>query len=105
MIQTAIGGQAVTKMIEGEKEFDVTIRWPQHLRQDETAILDIPVDVVSHQVTSGSKATLGPTPVSGASKRGLDRDEQLAAVDHRQHAQHACRWKSRPRRASGFATW
>jgi len=65
VIQSAIGGQAVSQMIEGEKSFDITIRWPEHLRQDETAILDIPVDVVSHQVTGGAKSVLPSTPVSG----------------------------------------
>src|SRR5258708_29966152 len=40
VIQSAIGGQAVSQMIEGEKSFDITIRWPKHLREDETAILD-----------------------------------------------------------------
>ena len=68
VIQSAIGGQAVSQMIEGEKSFDITIRWPEHLRQDETAILDIPVDVVSHQVTGNVKPGVGPTPVSGASE-------------------------------------
>ena len=34
-----------TQMSEGEKSFDVTVRWPQRLRPDEQAILDIPVDV------------------------------------------------------------
>ncbi len=67
VIQSAIGGQAISRMIEGEKSFDIIIRWPQELRQDETAILDIPVDVTSHQVTSGAQAAAGASPVSGAS--------------------------------------
>ncbi len=29
VIQTAVGGLACTQMIEGEKNFDVTLRWPQ----------------------------------------------------------------------------
>jgi len=68
VIQSAIGGQPVSKMIEGEKSFDITIRWPQQLRQDETAILDIPVDVVAHQVTGSAKPAIGATPISGASE-------------------------------------
>jgi cobalt-zinc-cadmium resistance protein CzcA len=67
VIQCAIGGQAVSQMIEGEKSFDITIRWPEHLRMDETAILDIPVDVVSHQVTGGAKTVVPSTMISGAS--------------------------------------
>jgi len=47
---SALGGQAVTQMIEGEKRFDVSIRWPAWRRGSETAILDIPVDVGNNQV-------------------------------------------------------
>jgi len=47
---SALGGQAVTQMIEGEKRFDVSIRWPEKLRSSETSILDIPVDVGNNQV-------------------------------------------------------
>lgn len=65
VIQTAIGGKTVTQMIEGEKSFDITIRWPERLRRDETNILDIPVDVTGHMVTGGSQATVESTPLSG----------------------------------------
>ncbi|MGA2030938.1 MAG: efflux RND transporter permease subunit [Thermoguttaceae bacterium] len=47
---SALGGQAVTQMIEGEKRFDVSIRWPAWRRGSETSILDIPVDVGNNQV-------------------------------------------------------
>jgi cobalt-zinc-cadmium resistance protein CzcA len=67
VIQTAIGGKTVTQMIEGEKSFDITIRWPLRLREDESDILDIPVDVTGHQVTAGSQAATQATPVSGGS--------------------------------------
>ncbi len=61
VIQSAIGGQAISRMIEGEKSFDITIRWPEQLRQDETAILDIPVDVTAHQVTGGQSGAASVT--------------------------------------------
>ncbi len=32
LIQSAVGGKALTSMIEGEKIFDVTLRWPRSLR-------------------------------------------------------------------------
>jgi heavy metal efflux system protein len=64
VIQTAIGGKTVSQMIEGEKSFDLTIRWPLRLREDESDILDIPVDVTGHQVTVGSQAS---SQVSGSS--------------------------------------
>ena len=37
-------------MIEGEKIFDVAIRWPARRRSSETSILDIPVDMGNNQV-------------------------------------------------------
>src|SRR5262249_24945596 len=50
LIQAAVGGQALTTMIEGEKLFDVTLRWPQALRSSETGILDMQVDITTNQV-------------------------------------------------------
>jgi cobalt-zinc-cadmium resistance protein CzcA len=47
---SALGGQAVTQMIEGEKRFDVAIRWPDKLRDSEDSILNIPVDISNNQV-------------------------------------------------------
>jgi Cu/Ag efflux pump CusA len=44
VIQLAIGGKPITQMIEGEKTFDVVLRWPPPLRQSEAAILNLPVD-------------------------------------------------------------
>ena len=31
-MQTAVGGKAFTQMIEGEKTFDIALRWPEALR-------------------------------------------------------------------------
>ena len=50
VIQTAVGGKPFTNMIEGERSFDVTLRWPRDLRQTEEQILDIPVDVVKNNI-------------------------------------------------------
>ena len=47
---SALGGKAMTEMIEGEKIFDVSIRWPKWRRGNETSIFDIPVDVGNNQV-------------------------------------------------------
>jgi cobalt-zinc-cadmium resistance protein CzcA len=38
-------------MIEGEKLFDIAVRWPKNDRASETSILDIFVDVSNNQVT------------------------------------------------------
>ncbi len=67
VIQTAIGGKTATQMIEGEKTFDITLRWPERLRRDETTILDIPVDVTGHLVTGGPDQGSVTTPYSGSS--------------------------------------
>ncbi len=66
VIQAAIGGKKVSEMIEGEKIYDIIVRWPERLRQDETDILDIPVDVTGHRVTEGYA---GGSPFVGAAER------------------------------------
>ena len=66
VIQAAIGGKKVSEMIEGEKTYDIIVRWPQRLREDESDILDIPVDVSGHRVT---EAYAGGSPFAGATQR------------------------------------
>jgi cobalt-zinc-cadmium resistance protein CzcA len=51
-LATAVGGKAFTEMVEGERTFDITLRWPAHLRLDEDQILDIPVDVIKNRIES-----------------------------------------------------
>src|SRR5262249_11324951 len=65
VIKTAVGGQAFNQMIEGEKTFDITLRWPQPLRDNEQAILNIPVDVTNNLVTAGNIPGIGQTPLTG----------------------------------------
>jgi cobalt-zinc-cadmium resistance protein CzcA len=43
VIQAAIGGQAVTQVFEGEKRFDLTVRWLEPFRNNLKAILAITV--------------------------------------------------------------
>jgi cobalt-zinc-cadmium resistance protein CzcA len=46
VVQTALGAVASSSMIEGEKIFDIAVRWPKQKRGSETSILDdIFVDV------------------------------------------------------------
>ena len=68
VIETAIGGKTVSQMIEGEKSFDITVRWPLRLREDEADILNIPVDVTGHRVSQGSAAGMEATAFSGATE-------------------------------------
>jgi cobalt-zinc-cadmium resistance protein CzcA len=66
VIQTAIGGKALSQMVEGGKTFDLTLRWPESLRNNLDAILDLEVDVPNNQVTPGYVASTNPTPLTGA---------------------------------------
>jgi heavy metal efflux system protein len=67
VIETAVGGKPVTTVTEGERSFDLTLRWPARLRQDEQAILNIPVEVGNNTVTAGGAASRPATPLTGAS--------------------------------------
>lgn len=44
LVQAAVGGQAVTQVYDGEKRFDLTVRWKREARQDLDAIrrLEVP---------------------------------------------------------------
>ncbi len=66
VIQTAIGGKALSQVVEGGKTFDLTLRWPEALRNNLDAILDLEVDVPNNQVTPGYVASTNPTPLTGA---------------------------------------
>src|SRR5206468_4115138 len=50
VVQTALAGKGLSAMIEGEKIFDISVRWAHWRRGSETSILDLPVDIVNHQV-------------------------------------------------------
>jgi cobalt-zinc-cadmium resistance protein CzcA len=67
VVNSAVRGQAFTQMVEGEKFFDITLRWPENRRQDLSAILDIPVDVANNTVTPGNAPAMAPTPFQGPS--------------------------------------
>src|SRR5262249_40083403 len=66
-VQTAVGGKSFTQMIEGEKSFDISLRWPEKLRNSEEAILHIPVNVVNNTVTAGAVPGVPPTLLTGPS--------------------------------------
>jgi cobalt-zinc-cadmium resistance protein CzcA len=50
VISSAVGAKAMSSMVEGEKLFDISTRWPNWRRTSETSILDIPVDIINNQV-------------------------------------------------------
>jgi heavy metal efflux system protein len=43
IISTAIGGTAVGQVFEGDRRFDIVVRWPENLRTDFNALLELPV--------------------------------------------------------------
>jgi cobalt-zinc-cadmium resistance protein CzcA len=67
VISSALGAKPFSSMVEGEKLFDISIRWPKRLRSSETAILDIPVDVGNNAVVLQQ----GPSFVPSSSGSGL----------------------------------
>jgi cobalt-zinc-cadmium resistance protein CzcA len=66
VVQTALAGKAFATMIEGEKMFDIAVRWPAWRRGSETSILDIPVDVTNNQVIVAAGPGLNPAPTGSA---------------------------------------
>ena len=65
LLETAVGGKAFTSMVQGERKFDVTLRFPEKLRSDVETILDLPVEVSGNRVIvaeeSASTADISPT--------------------------------------------
>jgi cobalt-zinc-cadmium resistance protein CzcA len=61
-IASTVGGQPFSSMVEGEKLFDVTLRFPFAMRSDESAIMNIPVDITNNQVAGGPQSL----PASGS---------------------------------------
>lgn len=79
VLSTAVGGQTLTQVVEGERKYDVTLRWPERLRHNEETILDIPVEVIKNRLTvrsadwmtgSADDGTSGTLDFAGAN-RGL----------------------------------
>ena len=65
VINSAVHGAAMTQMVEGEKIFDITLRWPKHRRDDESSILDIPVDIYNNTLFPGSIPGSPQTTITG----------------------------------------
>jgi heavy metal efflux system protein len=65
VINTAVHGAPMTQMVEGEKTFDITLRWPYFRRQDQSSILEIPVDIINNTLTPGSIPGAPQTTISG----------------------------------------
>jgi Cu/Ag efflux pump CusA len=66
VINTAVHGAAQSQMVEGEKLFDITLRWPFNRRWDQSSILEIPVDIINNSFTPGLQPSTPQTPTVGA---------------------------------------
>jgi cobalt-zinc-cadmium resistance protein CzcA len=60
VVSSAMAAKALSTMVEGEKHFDISIRWPKWRRADETSILDIPVDIINNQVVVPQGSSFTP---------------------------------------------
>jgi cobalt-zinc-cadmium resistance protein CzcA len=65
VISSAVHGYAVTQVVEGEKLFDLTLRFPAARRGDLASVLEIPVDVGNNQVPGAATPSLAQTPLTG----------------------------------------
>ncbi len=63
VVQSALGAKALSQMVEGEKLFDISVRWPKKLRSSESDILDIPVDIINNTVVQNQGPGVVPTAV------------------------------------------
>jgi RNA polymerase sigma factor (sigma-70 family) len=61
LVSSALGAKAMSNMIEGEKLFDIAIRWPNWRRGSETSFLDIPVDITNNQVILSQGSSYVPS--------------------------------------------
>ena len=90
-------------MVEGEKLFDISVRWPKWRRCSETSILDIPVDIINNQVVlaQGSSSTpsasghaLPPPAVSGSL---ADTSNPISSTPQSGWETWSARWGRTPR--------
>src|SRR5207244_6020963 len=78
VVQAAIGGQAVTQVYEGEKKFDLVVRWAEPYRKDLRAIRQILVSAPDGaQIPLGQLARIseedGPSVIYREDSRQIGR--------------------------------
>jgi Cu/Ag efflux pump CusA len=59
-LAAALGGKTVSQMVEGEKLIDIRVRFPKHLRDSETAILDLPIDITNNAIVPDNPGNVVP---------------------------------------------
>jgi cobalt-zinc-cadmium resistance protein CzcA len=78
VVSTALGGKSFSTMIEGEKLFDIALRWPKWRRSSQTSILDIPVDITNNRVMLASGPGWNPSP-SGSGQAAPEKGGSLTS--------------------------
>jgi Cu/Ag efflux pump CusA len=59
-LQTALSGRSLSQMIEGEKSFDIIVRWPKRLCENVNAILELPIDIFNYELDAGKPIQATP---------------------------------------------
>src|SRR5262249_8036985 len=73
-LSAALGGKEISRLIEGEKFFDITLRWAPRMR-GEAELLDLPLDIVNNQIVMDPPLQLpNPAPPIKATPRLRLRD-------------------------------
>lgn len=79
VIEMAIGGKAATEIYEGERKFDLIIRYPEDFRSDENAIANLMIPTIS-----GGKVPLGEISeirkITGPSMIYRDKHQRYGAI-------------------------
>ncbi|TDQ06967.1 efflux RND transporter permease subunit [Pedobacter metabolipauper] len=79
VIEMAIGGKAATEIYEGERKFDLIIRYPEDFRNDESSISNLRIPTLS-----GNKVPLGMIAnikkITGPSMIYRDKHERYGAI-------------------------
>lgn len=79
VIEMAIGGKAATEIYEGERKFDLIIRYPEDFRSDENAIANLMIPTIS-----GAKVPLGEiseiVKITGPSMIYRDKHQRYGAL-------------------------
>jgi cobalt-zinc-cadmium resistance protein CzcA len=70
VVSSALGAKALSSMVEGEKLFDISVRWPKRLRSSETSILDIPIDIANNTVVTNQYPGTGSGTVAIPNAKG-----------------------------------
>jgi cobalt-zinc-cadmium resistance protein CzcA len=71
ILRLALGGKPVSHMVEGEKIFDISLRWPASLCKDEQSILTIPVDVATASAVPGAAPAVPQVKPPGSRARSF----------------------------------